>query len=165
MSKNLNLFVTEQIRGDIMLKVWETNISENKKIVKEIKDDCEGIFDSLDKKMLGIERNDCSETLGQINIVKQQLNCKEGLKEIQAEISQLKEINANLIDRWLVQPNLKLQVIRFFDKGFEEQFPKVQRKFYLFETKDLPTPPRNFVHFLEKCIECIASKEGETSNK
>jgi hypothetical protein len=97
--------------------------------------------------------------------VKQQLNCKEGLKEIQVEISQLKEIDANLIDRWLVQPNLKLQVIRFSDKGFEDQFPKVQRKFYLFETKDLPTPPRNFVHFLEKCIECIASKEGETSTK
>jgi len=53
-----------------MLKVWETNISENKKIVKEIKDDCEGIFDSLDKKTLGIEINDCFEPLGQINIVK-----------------------------------------------------------------------------------------------
>jgi chromosome segregation ATPase len=84
-SKNLKLSVTEQIRGDIMLKAWETNISENKKIVKEIKDDCEGIFDSLDKQALGIERNDFSEPLGQINIVKQQLNCKEGLQEIQAE--------------------------------------------------------------------------------
>jgi hypothetical protein len=93
------------------------------------------------------------------------LDCKEGLKEIQAEILQLKEIDAILIDRWLVQPNLKLQVIRFSDKGFEDQFPKIQRKFYLFETRDLPTPPKNFVHFLEKCIECIASKEGETSTK
>jgi hypothetical protein len=70
-----------------MLKVWETNISENMKIVKEIKDDCEGIFDYLDKQALGIERNDFSEPLGQINIVKQQLNCKESLKEIQAKIS------------------------------------------------------------------------------
>jgi CCR4-NOT transcriptional regulation complex NOT5 subunit len=34
MLRNLNLSVIEQIRGDIMLKVWETNISENKKIVK-----------------------------------------------------------------------------------------------------------------------------------
>jgi hypothetical protein len=90
MSTNLKLYVTEQIKGDIILKVWEINISENKNIVKEIKDDCEGIFDSLDKKALGIERNDYSELLGQINIVKQQLNYKESLKEIQAEISQLK---------------------------------------------------------------------------
>ena len=77
----------------------------------------------------------------------------------------MKEINANLIDRWLVHPNLKLQVIRFADKVFKDQFPKVQRKFYLFEDKDLPTSPRNFVYFLEKCIECIRSKEGETSTK
>jgi hypothetical protein len=148
-----------------MLKVWETNISENKKIVKEIKDKCDEILDSFDKKVLGIERNDFSEPLGKINIVKQQLNCKESLKEIQAEISQLKEINPNLIDIWLVQPNLKLQVIRFVNKCFEDQFPKVQRKFYLFEAKDILKPPRNLVYFLEKCIECIGSKERETSTK
>jgi hypothetical protein len=71
------------------------------------------------------------------------------------KISQLKEIDANLIDIWSVHPNLKLQVIKFVDKGFEDQFPKFQRKFYLFEAKDLSTPPRNFVYFLKKCIECI----------
>jgi hypothetical protein len=69
-TKNLNLPVTEQIKGEIMLKVWETNISKRKKIVKKIKDDCEGIFDSLDKQALGIEKNDCSESLGYINIEK-----------------------------------------------------------------------------------------------
>jgi hypothetical protein len=139
-----------------MLKVWETNMSESKNIVKEIKDDCEGIFDSFNKKALGIEKNDCSESLGQINIEKQQLDCKEGLKKIQIEILQLKEIDANLINRWLVQPNLKLKVVKFSEQGFEDRFLKVQKKFYLFETKDLPTPPRNFVHFLEKCIECVS---------
>jgi hypothetical protein len=162
---DLKLFVTEQIRGDIMLKAWEANIVENKRLGKEIKDDCEGIFDSLDKQALGIGRNDCSELLEQINIVKQRSDYKESLQEVQVEISQLREINTDQIDRWLVQPNLKLQMIRFADKSFEDQFPKVQRKFYLFETKDLPTPPRIFVHFLEKCVECTASKEGETSTK
>jgi hypothetical protein len=51
-----------------MLKVWETNMSESKKIVKEIKDDCEGILDYLDKQALGIEKDGCSESLGLINI-------------------------------------------------------------------------------------------------
>jgi hypothetical protein len=120
MSKVLKLLVTEQIRGDIVLKAWETNIVENKKIVKEIKYDCEGIFDSLDKKALGLEINDFSGLLGQINILKQQLYYKESLQEVQAEISQLSEINTNQIDRWLIQPNLNLQVIRFADKGFED---------------------------------------------
>jgi hypothetical protein len=69
-TKNIKLSVTEQIKGDIMLKVWETNMSERKNIVKEIKEDCEGIFNSLDKKSLRIEKYDCSESLGQINIEK-----------------------------------------------------------------------------------------------
>jgi hypothetical protein len=103
--------------------------------------------------------------LNMINIVKQQLDYKESLQKVQVEISQLSKINTNQIDRWLVQPNLKLQMIKFYDKSFEDQFPKIQRKFYLFETRDLPTPPKTFVHFLEKCIECISSKEGETSTK
>jgi hypothetical protein len=64
MLKYLKLFVAEHIRGDIMLKAWETNIVENKKTFKEIKDDCEGIFDSMDKQAVGFERNDCSGLLG-----------------------------------------------------------------------------------------------------
>ena len=69
------------------------------------------------------------------------------------------------IDRWLVKPNLTFQLIKFVGKGIEDRLPKIQRKNYLFETKDFPEPPRNFVHFLEKCIECIGLKEGDTSIK
>jgi hypothetical protein len=164
-SKNPKLSVTEKIRGDIMLKVWETNIAENKRIAKEIKDDCEEIFDLLDKRSLGIGRDNCTGLLGQINVVRHQLNFKESLNEIQMEISQLKEIDVTLIDRWLVQPKLKLQSIKFVDKGFEDWLLKIQRKFYLFEAKDLLVPPISFVYFLEKCVECIGSKEGDASIK
>ena len=65
-----------------MLKAWETNIVENKKTIKEMKDVCEGIFDSLDNKALGFERYDCFGLLEQINIVKQQLYYKESLEEV-----------------------------------------------------------------------------------
>ena len=47
-----------------MLKVWENNIAEYKKIVKEIKYDCERIFDLLDKESLGIGRDNCTGQLG-----------------------------------------------------------------------------------------------------
>jgi hypothetical protein len=47
-SKAMKILATEQIRGDIMLKLWETNITENKRI-QEIRDDCEEVFDFLDK--------------------------------------------------------------------------------------------------------------------
>ena len=148
-----------------MFKVWENNIAKYKKIVKEIKDDCERIFDSLDKESLGIGRDNCLGQLGQINIVRHQLNFKEGLNEIQMEISQLKEMDVTLINKCLVKPNLKFQSIKFAGKEIEDRRPETQRKFYLFEAKDLPESPRNFVHFLEKCIECIRSKEGDTSVK
>jgi len=47
-----------------MLKVWENNIAKYKKIVKEIKDDCERIFDLLDTESLGIGRDNCTGQLG-----------------------------------------------------------------------------------------------------
>jgi hypothetical protein len=164
-SKTTKISATEQIRGDIMLKVWETNIIENKRIVKEIKDDCEEVFDLLDKRSLNIGRDNCTGLLGQINIVRHQLNFKENLSEIQMEISQLREMDVTLIDRLLVKPNLKLQSIKFADKGIEDRLPKIQRKVYLFEAKDLPEPPKTFAQFLNKCIEYIGSKEGESSTK
>jgi DUF4097 and DUF4098 domain-containing protein YvlB len=84
------LTVAEQIRGDIILKTWEANIVEIKRMAKEIKEDCEEAFDLLDKKSLGIGKDDCSGVLGQINVVKHQLDIKESLNEAQIEISQLK---------------------------------------------------------------------------
>ena len=74
-------------------------------------------------------------------------------------------MDVTLIDRLLVEPNLKLQSIKFADKGVEDHLSKIQRKVYLLEAKDLPEPPRNFTRFLERFIECIGPKEGESSTK
>jgi hypothetical protein len=50
------LSVSEQIRGDIILKAWEANIAESKKMAKEVKEACEEAFHSLDKESLGLEK-------------------------------------------------------------------------------------------------------------
>ena len=63
-SKTTKISATEKIRGDIMLKLWETNITENKRIVKEIRDDCEEFFDLLDKGSLNIGKGNCTGLLG-----------------------------------------------------------------------------------------------------
>jgi hypothetical protein len=81
------LTVAEQIRGDIILKAWEANIAESKIMAKEIKEDCEEVFDLLSKESLGIGKDGCSEILGQINIVKNKIDIKEILNEAQIEIS------------------------------------------------------------------------------
>ena len=59
-------------------------------MTKEIKEDCEEIFHFLNKESLGLGKDDCSEILGHIDIVKSQLDIKEILEAAQAEISQLK---------------------------------------------------------------------------
>jgi hypothetical protein len=164
-SKTTKVSSIEKIRGDIMLKLWETNITESKRIVKEIRDDCEEVFDLLDKGSLNIGKGNCTGPLGQINIERHQLNFREDLSEIQMEIPQLRKMDVTLIDRLLVEPNLKLQSIKFADKGVDDRLSKIQRKVYLFEARDLPEPPINFTQFLEICIKCIESKEGESSTK
>jgi hypothetical protein len=80
-SKNLRLTVEEKVIGDILLKTWEASIAESKILAKEIKDNCEETFELLDKKSLGIGKDDCSGLLGQINVIKHQLKIKENLNE------------------------------------------------------------------------------------
>jgi hypothetical protein len=126
------LTVTEQVRGDIILKTWEANIVESKITAKEIKEDCEEVFHLLNKESPGLGKDDCSEILGQIDIVKHQLNIKESLEEAQAEISQLKQVDTAQIDRRLVKPNFQFQSMTYEDKRIEDRLPQLQKKLYIF---------------------------------
>jgi hypothetical protein len=64
------LSVSEQVKGDVILKVWEVDLAENKRITREVNDDCQGIFDLLEKASLNIGKNNCLGLLGEINIVR-----------------------------------------------------------------------------------------------
>jgi hypothetical protein len=134
-------------------------------MAKEIKEDCEEAFDLIDKKSLGIGKDDCGGVLGQINVVKHQLDIKESLNEAQIEISQLKQVDVAQMDIWLVKPNLQLQSTNFEGKRIEDRLPKLQRKLYVFEAKDVTEPSRILVQFLSSCVECIEPHEGSTSKK
>jgi hypothetical protein len=74
------LSISEKIKGDIIIKVWEANLTENKRIPIEVNDDCQGIFNLLEKASLNIGRNDCPGLLGEIKISKHQLRFKEDLE-------------------------------------------------------------------------------------
>jgi hypothetical protein len=58
------LSISEQVKGDVILKVWEADLSENKRITRDVNDDCQGIFDLLEKTSLNIGKNDCPGLLG-----------------------------------------------------------------------------------------------------
>ena len=163
--KTHKLFVSEQIKGDIILKFWKASLAKNKRITKDVNDNCQAIFDLLDKALLNIGRDNCLGLLGQINIGRHQLNFKENLDEIQIEISQIKVIDVTQINRWMVKLNLKLQTIEFTGKIIEDRLPELQRKFFIFEAKDIPEAPRVLVQFLGKCISCLKMEEGSSSTK
>jgi chromosome segregation ATPase len=60
------LSVSEQTRGDIILKAWESSIAESRKMAKEVKEFCEEAFHSLNKESLGLDKEDSSGVLDRL---------------------------------------------------------------------------------------------------
>jgi hypothetical protein len=150
------LSIYEQVKRDIILKVWEANLAKYKRITREVNHDCQGIFDLLERASLNIGTDDCFELLGEINIAKHQLRFKEELEEMKIEISKIKLINISEFNKWMVTPNLKLKTIKFTEKMIENR---------LFEANEMPDSPRTFVKFLGKCVQCIEAEKGSSSTQ
>jgi hypothetical protein len=68
-------------RGDIILKTWEANLVESKRLAWEVKKSCEEACSSLDKDSLDIEKYSISESLGQIDIEKNKCDSRTSMEE------------------------------------------------------------------------------------
>jgi hypothetical protein len=156
------LSVSEQIKGDIILKIWETNIAESKRMAKEVKEACEESYHSLDKESLSFGKDSIYEVLGQVDIAKHQLNNKTNMEEAQVEILQLKQIDITQINIWLVKPSLQLQSIASEDRRMENRLPQLEKKLYAFEANDFTEPSRLVVQFVRKCVKCIEQGKKST---
>ena len=80
------LSLSLQNKGDIILKVWETNLVESKRLAREVNKACEEALSSLDKGLLDVEGNNISKALGQIDIAKNQHNSKTSKEEARITI-------------------------------------------------------------------------------
>jgi hypothetical protein len=132
-------------------------------MAKEVKEFCEEAFHSLNKESLGLDKEDSSGVLGQIDITKHQLDIKTNMEEAQAEISQIKQVDIIQINRWLVKPNLQLQSIVSEDRRMEERLPQLENKLYIFEANNLTEPSRLVAQFVSRCIKCIEQGKGSTT--
>jgi hypothetical protein len=74
------LSIPEQTRRNILLKAWEHNIAKNIKMAKEVRYSYEETFGLLNKKLLDIDKESSSGTLGKINIAKHLLYIKENVE-------------------------------------------------------------------------------------
>jgi hypothetical protein len=62
--------ISEETRGNIILKEWEHNIAEGKQQAKKITNSLQEAFSSIDDDLLGIDNGGNAETLMQMNVVK-----------------------------------------------------------------------------------------------
>jgi hypothetical protein len=163
--KTQKLFVSEHVKGDIMIKVWETKLVEYKRITREVNEDCQGIFDLFEKDSLNIGTDGCSRLLGEINIAKHQLKFREELEEKKAEISNIKLINVTEINKWMVTSSLKLKTVKFTERMIESRLPELQRRFLSFEANEIPEAPSILVNFWGKCVQCVEVEKGSLSTQ
>jgi hypothetical protein len=87
------LSIKEQTKGNILLTAWEHDISKNRKRAKEVRDSCEEIFGSINKKLLELDREASTGMLGKINIAKHLVDIKESMERDQAELSQVSQVD------------------------------------------------------------------------
>jgi hypothetical protein len=106
--RSLDYLFLSKPRGDIILKAWETNLAESKRLAREVNKACEEVLSSLDKGLLDVEGDSIPGGLGQIDIEKNQQNSKSSKEESRTTIQQMKQIDLIQINKWIVDPNLQL---------------------------------------------------------
>jgi hypothetical protein len=147
------LSISEQLKGDVMLKVWETKLKEYKGITEEVINDCQRIFGSINKDSIQDETNGLPESLGEININNHQLKIREGFEEKKMEISNVKAVNISEIEKWMIGPSSILEKIKSTEKEIANQLPGLQRSFFSLEANEVPEVPKALVNFLERHIQ------------
>jgi hypothetical protein len=131
-SKVPRLSLSEQTRGDIILKAWETNLAEIKRLAREVNEACLEAISSLHKRILDFEGNTIYESLGQIDIAKNQYNSRTIKEEAMTTIKQMNQIDLIQLNKWIVNPRLQLQVTSLGAKKIQERFPQAEKKLYIF---------------------------------
>jgi hypothetical protein len=148
-----------------MIKVWESKLAEYKRITKGINEDCQRIFNLIEKDSVNIVTDGFSELLGEVNITRYQLKSKEELEERKAEISNIKMVNIAEIDKWMIASSSRLEKVKFTEKTIESQLPGLQRRFFPFEANEVPEAPRVLVNFLGKYVQCVEAEKESSSTQ
>jgi hypothetical protein len=162
--KSQKLSISEQLKGDAMIKVWETNLEGYKRITKGVNEDCQKIFDFIEKESTHIGTDGFSDSLGEIDINRCQLKTKEELEEKKAEISNIKMVNMAEIEKLMIASSSKLEKVKSTEKTIANQLPGLQRSFFSFEANEIPEAPKALVNFLEKHVQEVeADKESSST--
>jgi hypothetical protein len=127
------------------------------------------VLSSLDKGLLDFQGSVISEALGQIDIAKNQYNSRSNKEEALTVIQKMNQIDLLLINKWIVNPSLQLQVTSQGLKRIQLNLPQVERKLYTlytFEANKSIEPSGLVVKLVSRCIHCVEyGKEITSGNK
>ena len=105
------LTISEQTRGNILLKDWEHNISLSKEQAQKVTNSLEEAFNVIDGELLGMESGGDTETLMQMNVEHISLDLKEKDERDSDDISQMDRVDMARVDKHLIQPSMQLSAL------------------------------------------------------
>jgi hypothetical protein len=85
------------------------------------------------------------------------------MEEARMTIQQLKQIDLIQINKWIVNPSLRLQAISSEARKMQDKLPHIEKKIYTFEAKDTTEPSRLVVQFIGRCVQCVEQGKANTS--
>jgi hypothetical protein len=159
------LSISEQLKGDVMLKVWETKLKEYKGMTEEVINDCQRIFGSINKDSIQDETNGLPESLEETNINDHQLKIREEFGGKKMEISNVKAVNISEIEKWMIGPSSRLERIKSTERAIVNQLPRLQRSFFSLEANEVPEVPKALVDFLERHIQATEADKESSSHQ
>jgi hypothetical protein len=158
----LRLTISEQTRGNIMLKEWEHNIAEGKQQAQKITNSLEEAFNSIDGELLGIDSGGDAETLMQMNVEQISLDLKEKEERDSSNISQMTVVDIVQVDKCMIKPNAHLCAIDIINGKMEDRLQQLAQECYFFEASCQAEPSRLISQLVERCVACTESARRPT---
>jgi hypothetical protein len=153
----------EQMKGEMVLKVWETNLEERKKLAREVKEACLNALTIVESELVEFKDDVISDTLGQIEIEKNKENSMKNKESIHNTIQQVNQIDLQKIDELLVKPKLQHQVTAQAIRKIQEKLPLVHKRMFAFELNENIEPSKFVVALMEMCDQFNEQKKASTS--
>jgi cytochrome c556 len=154
---------SEQVKVEMALKVWETNLQESKKLAREAKEACLNTLSVVETTLVEFKGNDISETLEQIDIEKNKESSRKNKESIQSIIEQMNQIDLLKINELLLEPSLQHQITAQTVMKIQEKLPLVQKKVFSFELNENIEPSRFVIALMEMCTQFNEQSKASTS--
>jgi hypothetical protein len=154
--------ISEQTRGNILLKDWEHNIAMGKEQAQKVTISLEEAFNSIDGELLGIDSGGNAEALMQMNVEQISLDLKDKEERDSTDISQMNMVDIVQVDRYMIKPSAQLSALDIIDAQMEDKLQQLARECYFVEASCQAEPSRLISQLVERCIACTESARRQT---